>query len=105
MLLCRFHSTETALLKVQSDILTSMDHQEIMLLVLLDLSTAFDTTDHQILLKVLENDFGIIASAHKWFASYLSGRKRVLMNNRTSDDFHLSWGVPQGSCMGPILFI
>ena len=45
-------------------------------------------------------------SAHKWFASYLTGRKqRVLINDHTSDDFHLSCGIPQGSCMGPILFI
>ena len=83
----------------------SMDRQEITLLVLLDLSAAFDTIDHQILLNVLGNDFGIIGSAHKWFASYLTGRKqRVLINGHTSDDFHLSCGVPQASCMGPILF-
>ena len=57
-------------------------------------------------LNVLGNDFGIIGSAHKWFSSYLTGRKqRVLINDRTSDDFHLNCGVPQGSCMGPILFI
>ena len=102
----RFHSTETALLKVQSDILMSMDCQEITLLVLLDLSAAFDTINHQILLNVLGNDFGIIGSAHKWFAFYPTGRKQcVLINDPTSDDFHLSCGVPQGSCMGPILFI
>ena len=114
MLLCRilqsgfrrFHSTETALVKVQSDIHLSMDRQEITLLVLLDLSAAFDTIDHQILLNVLGNDSGIIGSSHKWFSSYLTGRKqRVLINDRTSDDFHLNCGVPQGSCMGPILFI
>ena len=100
----RFHSTETALLKVQSDIL--MDRQEITLLVLLDVSAAFDTIDHQILLNVLGNYFGIIGSAHKWCSSYLTGRRqRVLINDRTSDDFHLNCGVPQGSCMGPILFI
>ena len=83
-----------------------MDRQEITLLVLLDISAAFDTIDHQILLNVLGNDFGITGSAHKWFASYLTGRKQhVLINDHTSDDFHLSCGVPQGSCMGPILFI
>ena len=72
----RFHSTETALLKVQSDILMSTDRQEITLLVLLDLRrAAFDTIDHQILLNVLGNDFGIIGSAHKWFSSHLTGRK------------------------------
>ena len=63
----RFDSIETASLKIQSDILLSMDRQEITLLVLLNLSAAFD----QILFNVLENDFGIIGSAHKWFASYL----------------------------------
>ena len=58
---------------------------------------AFITIDHPILLKVLENYFGIIDPAHKWFASYLSGRKQsVLINDYTSDDFHLSCGVPQG---------
>ena len=83
-----------------------MDRQEIMLLVLLDLSTAFDTINHQILLNVLGNDVGIIGSAHKWLLSYLTGRKQcVLINDRTSDDFHLNCSVPQGSCMGPILFI
>ena len=86
----------------------SMDHHKITLLVLLYLSAAFGTIDHQILLNVLESDFGIIGSAHKWFASYLSGRKqRVLLSDRTSDDFHLNSGVPQGSCMhmDSILFI
>ena len=102
----RFHSTETALLKVQSDILLSMDRQEITLLVLLDLSAAFDTIDHQILFNVLGNDSGIIGSSHKWFSSYLTGRRqRVLINDRKSDDFYLNCDVPQGSCMGPILFI
>ena len=69
---------------------------------LLDLSSAFDTIDHQIFLNVLQNDFGIIGSAHKWFVSYLSGRKqRVLINDCISSDFHVSCGVPNGSCTGP----
>ena len=103
----RFHPVETALLKVQTDVLMSMDRQEITLLALLDLSSAFDTIDHQILLNVIENDFGIIGSAQKWFASCLLSiqKQLVLINDRTSDDFHLSCGVPQGSSMGPILFI
>ena len=93
----KFHLTETALLKVQSDILMPMDNQKITFLVLLDLSAAFDTIDHQILLSVLENDFGIIGSALTWFASYLSDRKqRVFINDRSSDDFQLHCGVPQG---------
>ena len=89
------------------DVLMSMDREEITLLVLLDLSTAFDTIDPQILLNVIENDFGIIGSAQKWFASCLLSiqKQLVLINDRTSDDFHLSCSVPQGSSMGPTLFI
>ena len=55
----QFHSTETALLKVQSDILSNVDKQEVTLLVLLDLSAAFDTVDHNSLINTLESDFGI----------------------------------------------
>lgn len=84
----------------------SMDSQEITPLVLLDLTTAFDTIDHKILLYVLENNFGIIGSAHDWFASYLSARKQsVHINNWSSDDFNLSCGVLQGSCFSSVLFI
>ena len=63
------------MLKVQSDILMSMDNQEIKLLVLLDLTAAFDTINHKILRDVLKNNFGIIGSAQDWFASYLSDQK------------------------------
>lgn len=102
----KFHSTETALLKVQSDILMSMDKQEVSLLVLLDLSAAFDTIDHGILLDILENDFGITDSALMWVNSFLSGRKqRIIINNCLSNEFNLECGVPQGSCLGPILFL
>ena len=59
----RFHSTETALVKVQNDILTSMDQREVTLLVLLDSSAAFDTVDHEIMLEILKSSFGVNGSA------------------------------------------
>ena len=64
------HSTETALLKVQNDILLNMDRQKVTLLVLLDLSAAFDTVDHQVLLKRQESSFGITGTALSWVRSY-----------------------------------
>ena len=99
------HSTETALLKIQNDILSAMDKQRVTLLVLLDLSAAFDTIDHQVLLHRLQVTYGVIGTALKWFQSYLTGRKqRVCINGISSKDFELSQGVPQGSCLGPMLF-
>ena len=102
----QFHSTETALLKVQSDILMNMDKQEITLLVLLDLSAAFDTIDHGILLDILERDFGITDSALKWIKSYISSRRQcIIVDDSTSKEFDIDCGIPQGSCLGPILFL
>ena len=66
------HSTETALLRVISDILSSMIKQHVSILVLLDLSVAFDTVDHAILLHRLETSFGNTEAALTWFSSYLS---------------------------------
>ena len=100
------HPTETALLKVQNDILLSMDRQEVTLLVLIDLSSAFDTIDHAILLETIEKDFGVTGNALKWLTSYLSERKQtILIKDHESDVFNLQSGVPQGSCLGPVLFI
>ena len=102
----KLHSTETALLRVKNDILTSMNKQHVVLLVLLDLSSAFDTVDHTILLNRLNSTFGITGSAHKWFNSYLTRRSQfVTVNGATSKTFDLQYGVPQGSCLGPLLFI
>ena len=67
------HGTETALIKVQNDILMNMDRQ-VTLLVLLDLSAAFDTMDHQVLLNRLRLSFGIHGYALEWIESYLSDR-------------------------------
>ena len=101
----KYRSTEIALLKVQNDILMSMDNKAVTLLVLLDLSAAFDTIEQFILLNILQRDFGVVGTALNWFGSFLSGRRqRILVGEKTSDDFNLNCGVPQGSCMGPILF-
>ena len=97
------HSTETALLKVKNDILLNMNKQHITLLVLLDLSAAFDTVQHNILLEAL-NTLGL-GRVSKWFRSYLSGRsQRILVRGCLSKRFDLNYGVPQGSCLGPLLF-
>ena len=71
---CKYHSTETALLKVQNDILMSMDNKAVILLVLLDLSAAFETIEHSIILNVLQQDFGVVGTALNWFDTLLSGR-------------------------------
>ena len=82
-----------------------MDNQRVTLLVLLDLGAAFDTIDHQVLLNRLNVTYGITGTALKWFHSYLSNRKqRILINGSYSSDFDLPQGVPQGSCLGPLLF-
>ena len=70
------HATETALLKVKNDILMNMDMGHVTLLVLLDLSAAFDTADHDILIHRLQSLLGPRGSALRWFRSYLRGRSQ-----------------------------
>ncbi|CAB4017608.1 Hypothetical predicted protein [Paramuricea clavata] len=99
------HSTETILLKIQNDILLNMDKQNVTLLVFLDLSAAFDTVDHDILISRLQSSFGIKGNVLNWFSSYLSNRtQRVTLSGCVSDSFSLEQGIPQGSCLGPLLF-
>ena len=76
-----FHSTETALLRIKNGILMNMDQQNVTLLVLLDLSTAFDTVDHAILLDHLYSNFGITSQALFWFKPYLHNRQQSISVN------------------------
>jgi hypothetical protein len=101
----KHHSTETLLTKVHNDIMLSMGKGEMTMLVLLDLSAAFDTIDHSILIKRLYNNYGIDGTALNWFKSYLSNRSQsVTINNTESNKVALKFGVPQGSKLGPVLF-
>ena len=100
------HSTETALVRVTNDILMKMNTQEVTLLVMLDLSAAFDTVNHNILLTRLNEELGICGLALEWFKSYLDKRgQRVSIDGSLSERFSLECGVPQGSCLGPLLFL
>ena len=76
------HSTETALVKLKADLLNAIDNKEVVCLVLLDLSVAFDTVDHQILLERLEKRFGFTGLVINWIRSYLTGRsQKVVVGN------------------------
>ena len=99
------HSTETALVKICSDILDSMDQQQVVLLVLLDLSAAFDTIDIVLLLETMQKDLGLSGQTIKWYSSYMSKcTQQIKVNNILSKPFSLEYSVPQGSCNGPVLF-
>ena len=73
-----FHSTETGLLRVHNDILCSLDQNKSVILLLLDLSAAFETVDHAILISRLSNRFGEKGTALAWFKSYLTSRQQFV---------------------------
>lgn len=99
------HSTETALLKVQSDITKALDKGSTAVLVMLDLSAAFDTIDHEILLKRFERSCGIRSNALAWIKSYLSDRSQsIVVDSVNSPGRSLEFGVPQGSVLGPKMY-
>jgi len=92
--------------KVLGDILLALDDGNISMLTLLDLSAAFDTVDHDILLRRLEVSYGLGGAVLSWFRSYLDSRTQsVCCGSSTSDPATVMFGVPQGSVLGPILFL
>jgi exonuclease III len=99
------HSTELLLLKVVDDLYKSFDNNLPSVVVLLDLSAAFDTVDHTKLLDILKNEIGIEGTALKWFKSFLIGRtQKVKIGDEYSEILELLFGVAQGSVLGPPLF-
>ena len=91
-------------MRIQNDILMALDNKRGVVLVLLDLSAAFDTVDHTLLLACMKR-VGVIDVAHQWFESYLSSRTQTVCLSQTkSDTLELLQGVPQGSVLGPVLF-
>lgn len=92
-------------MRVTNDIRLALDRKQGTLLVLLDLSSAFDTIDHTVLLNRLRMRYGLRGPALQWMESYLQDRKqRVVIGQESSDYEELNTGVPQGSVLGPLLF-
>ena len=99
------HSTETLMIKIVNDVLIAMDEKEATVIMLLDLSAAFDTVDHDLLLRILEKDIGLRGKVLQWFSSFLKGRsQRIRLGKTTSECITIKFGVPQGSVLGPVLF-
>ena len=94
------------MVKVQDDILHAIDGNKAVVLLMLDLSPAFDTVSHEILLDRLSQRYGITGSVQEWFASYLSSSTQfVQIECSRSSLRELNCGVPQGSVLGPLLYV
>ena len=99
------YSTNHALLNIVEGIRENLDNKTFACGVFIDLEKAFDTVNHQILLTKLEH-YGIRGTANKWFASYISSRRqKVRLDDAYSEFRSISCGVPQGSILGPLLFL
>ena len=101
----KFHSCETALVKLVCDIQLEIEKNNLCMVLMLDQSAAFDTVDLSILLRKLEKHYGICDDALKWMSSYLLGRTfSVVVNNKHSKSYPMNYGVPQGTILAPCLY-
>ena len=100
----KLHSAEAALCKIHDDLVSNTCHGKASILVLFDLSAAFDTVDHQLLLSDF-SDSGVEGTALSLLESYLENREQCMaIGESLSEPTALQYGVPQGSVLGPVLF-
>ena len=100
----KHHSTETLLIRIVNDLLITIDENKATVVMILDLSAAFDTVDHNKLLNILKYEMGLEGEALNWFRSFLCGRcQKVRVKGYESVEILIKFGVPQGSVLGPVL--
>ena len=98
-------TTSLAILDIYTKIVSSIENNDIACGIFLDFAKAFDTVNHSILLQKMEH-YGTRGLPLSWFTSYLSKRHQAVeINNNMSDSLEITCGVPQGSVLGPLLFL